>query len=64
MWLFPWASFIAIGAMIGVLAAMALTPELSQELWVSMLTVALALAAFALMRAWRHSAATRAPQTD
>jgi AAT family amino acid transporter/GABA permease len=55
MWLFPWTSYLAIGAMIGVLTAMGMTPELSQELWVSLLTVAVALIAFALLRGWRHA---------
>lgn len=64
MWLFPWSSWVAIGAMVGVLTAMAMTPQLSQELWVSMLTVAVALTAFALLRAWRHAAAIRALQID
>jgi hypothetical protein len=41
--------------MIGVLTAMGMTPELSQELWVSLLTVAVALIAFALLRGWRHA---------
>ena len=55
MWLFPWGSYLAIGAMIGVLTAMAMTPELSQELWVSLLTAAIALIAYALLRGWRRA---------
>jgi GABA permease len=53
MWLFPWTSYLAIAAMIGVLIAMAITPELAQELWVSLLTVAITLIAFATLRARR-----------
>ena len=64
MWLFPWASYAAIVAMIGVLAAMAKTPDLSRDLWVSMMTVAVALVCFALMRAWRGAFAARAPRID
>ena len=55
MWLFPWTSYLAIAAMLGVLAAMAMTPDLSQELWVSLLTAAIALVAFALMLGWRRA---------
>jgi L-asparagine transporter-like permease len=54
MWLFPWASYLGVAAMIAVLTAMAMTPQLSQELWVSLLTVAVALIAFALLRVWRR----------
>jgi L-asparagine transporter-like permease len=64
MWLFPWTSYAAIGAMVGVLVAMANTPELSRDFWVSLLTVVVALACFALVRGWRGALATRAPRTD
>jgi AAT family amino acid transporter/GABA permease len=59
MWLFPWASYLGVAAMIAVLTAMAMTPQLSQELWVSLLTVAVALIAFALLRFWRRMAQGR-----
>ena len=58
MWLFPWASYLAIAAMVAVLGAMALTSAAASEFWVSVLTVAVALAAFFL---FRHGRAAPAP---
>lgn len=50
MWLFPWASYIAIGGMLAVLLAMATTPGRAVELRMSLLTLALTLLCFWLLR--------------
>jgi GABA permease len=47
MWLFPWATYAAIAGMAAVLIAMAFTPgDMSQELWSSIVALAVAVAAF------------------
>jgi L-asparagine transporter-like permease len=48
MWFFPWASLLAVAGMLAVLAAMALTPGLASQLYVSVATLAVALGAYAL----------------
>jgi GABA permease len=53
MWFFPWASYLAIAAMAAVLVAMAFSPELQSQLWVSALSVAVALLAYAALRVRR-----------
>jgi L-asparagine transporter-like permease len=58
MWLFPWASYAAIGGMLAILVAMAMTPGLAGELYVSLLTLVVALLAYLLVRSRRD--ATRA----
>jgi hypothetical protein len=50
MWLFPWASYLAIAAMGAVLVAMALTPAHREELYASALSVVVALLAFVVFR--------------
>jgi L-asparagine transporter-like permease len=45
MWLFPWLSYAAIGAMAAVLIAMAFTPGLQQDLKASGITVCVAILA-------------------
>ncbi len=35
MWFFPWASYLAVAGMLAVLAAMALTPGLASQFYVS-----------------------------
>ena len=50
MWMFPWLSYLAIAALIAILVAMAFTPGLASQLWVSVLSVAVALAAYWLLR--------------
>jgi L-asparagine transporter-like permease len=57
MWFFPWLSYLAIAAMIAVLIAMAFTPALASQLWVSVLSVAVALLAYAGVRQRRRSTA-------
>jgi AAT family amino acid transporter/GABA permease len=60
MWLFPWASYAALAGMAAVLIAMALTPgELTTELQVSVLALALALIAYFIVDARRRGRATR-----
>jgi GABA permease len=54
MWLFPWLSYLAIAAMVAVLIAMAVTPGQQSELWASVVSIALTLIAFGLLRFGRH----------
>ena len=55
MWLFPWASYAAIAAMVIVLVAMAFT-GMAKDLYASMVTLVVAIIAYLLVRAWRGSA--------
>ncbi len=55
MWLYPFASYVAVAGMAVVLVAMAITPSMASEFYTSMATVALALAA-----AWVHGRRKRA----
>jgi L-asparagine transporter-like permease len=69
MWLFPWLSYLAIAGMLAVLIAMAVTPSHRAEFWTSVISVAVAFAAFALLRRpasqARHApGAQREPATD
>jgi len=50
MWLFPWLSYLAIAGMIAVLIAMAFTPSHQTEFWTSVVSVLVALAAYAVFR--------------
>jgi len=50
MWWFPWLSYLAIGAIVAVLVAMAFTPVMASQLWVSVLSVAVALLAYLWVR--------------
>jgi GABA permease len=59
MWLFPWASYAAIAAMIGVLIAMNFT-DMRRDLHVSLVTLVVTCVAYGLVRAWR-GAAVRSP---
>jgi GABA permease len=59
MWLFPWASYAAIAAMIGVLIAMNFT-GMARDLYVSLVTLIVTCVAYVLVRAWR-GAAVRSP---
>ncbi len=45
MWWFPWSSYAAIAGMLAVLAAMARTPGLASQLYVSVLALAIGVAA-------------------
>jgi L-asparagine transporter-like permease len=53
MWLFPWASYAAVAGMLGVLIAMLFSIEHSQELYFSLLTLVIVIAAFHL-KSWRR----------
>jgi L-asparagine transporter-like permease len=57
MWLFPWASYAAIAGMFAVLVAMAFTPALARDFYVSLITLAVAVGVYFLRRARRASAA-------
>jgi GABA permease len=48
MWLFPYLSFAAIAGMGAVLIAMAFTPGLQRDFYVSCITLAVAIAAYFL----------------
>jgi GABA permease len=50
VWLFPWASYAAITAMILVLVAMALDKDMASEFWASAISIAVAFAAYLLFR--------------
>ncbi len=53
MWWNPWASYLAIAGMLAVLAAMALTPGLKSQFYVSLASLAVALGAYGLLAARR-----------
>jgi AAT family amino acid transporter/GABA permease len=50
VWLFPWASYAAIVAMILVLIAMALDKDMRGEFWASAISIAVAFAIYLLFR--------------
>jgi L-asparagine transporter-like permease len=50
VWLFPWLSYAAIAAMLGVLAAMAITAALASQFYASLACVAVVAAAWWLRR--------------
>ena len=58
MWWFPWSSYAAIAGMLAVLVAMARTPALASQLYVSVLALAIGSAACIAVqrrkRQWRH----------
>ena len=58
IWGFPWLSYATVAGLIAVLAAMALTPGMASQLYVSLLTLAVAVLAYVLLR--RHRAAAKA----
>jgi len=49
MWWHPWASYLAIVGMLAVLAAMAATPELASQLYVSLAALVAVIAVYALL---------------
>jgi AAT family amino acid transporter/GABA permease len=59
MWLFPWASYAAIAAMIGLLVAMQFT-KAARDLHVSLATLAVTVVVYSVVRASR-GAAVRSP---
>ena len=46
VWLFPWASYAAIAAMVLVLVAMALDKGMASQFWASVVSIAVAFAAY------------------
>jgi len=50
VWLFPWASYAAIAAMILVLIAMALDKDMASQFWASAISIVVAFAAYLLFR--------------
>jgi GABA permease len=54
MWFFPWLSYGAIAAMCAVLLAMAFTPALQSQLYVSLLTVAVTVCIYLVRRRSRR----------
>jgi len=50
VWLFPWLSYATIAAMIGVMVAMAVTPELASQFYFSLLTLALVVGSYFVFR--------------
>jgi GABA permease len=56
MWLFPWLSYLAVAAIVGILAAMAFTPASFGQFAASMGVLAVALLAFLILRRGRTAA--------
>lgn len=52
MWLFPWASYVTIAAILAVLLTMAFSPELKSQLGASLAALAMAVFAYSLRRAF------------
>jgi GABA permease len=61
MWFFPWLSYVAIGAMLLVLIAMAVTPAHFTEFWASTVSAVVALLAFFVFRRGRAWSPTARP---
>ncbi len=61
MWLFPWLSYAALGAMAGVLIAMAFTRGMQRDFYTSCLTLAVAIGAYWLIHGRRWRAEERRP---
>jgi L-asparagine transporter-like permease len=57
MWLFPWLSYLGIAGMASVIVAMAFTPSHRAEFWTSMVSIAVALIAYAVFRRGRAAPA-------
>lgn len=53
MWLFPWLSYAVVAGILAVLIAMALTPSLASQLWVSLLSLAVVAGAYLAVRGRR-----------
>jgi GABA permease len=60
MWLFPWASYATILAMVGILVAMALTPGAATELYFSLVALIAACIGYAVVRSRRARRAVTA----
>jgi GABA permease len=55
VWLFPWLSYLVIAAMIAVVIAMAATPSLASQFYFSLLTLAVVVAAWLVVRRGRRA---------
>ncbi len=55
MWFFPWLSYLAMGGMLLVLIAMALTPSHRAEFWTSAISITVALLAYVVFRRPRRA---------
>ena len=55
MWLFPWLTIVGIVAMVGVLAAMAFIPDQRTPLITGLVSLAIAVVVFWLLRARRSA---------
>jgi AAT family amino acid transporter/GABA permease len=64
MWLFPWASYVAIAGMAAVLVAMAFTPSLTEELKVSLISLAVVVLAYLARRARGRSMTDASASVD
>jgi GABA permease len=53
MWLFPWGSYAAIGGMVAILVAMAVTPSQANDLYFSLVTLVFACLAYLVVRSRR-----------
>jgi GABA permease len=55
MWFHPWGTLFALAAMFAVLIFMGLSPDLSEQLWLSLVIAVLLTVAFFVFRrkAWR-----------
>ncbi|MFD0920416.1 amino acid permease [Saccharopolyspora rosea] len=62
MWLFPWLSHLTIGLLAAVLLAMAVLPATRSQFWLSLVTLAVILAAYEVRV--RRAAPAPAPQTS
>jgi GABA permease len=60
MWLFPWLSYFGIAGMASVLIAMGFTPSHRAELWTSMISIAVTLLAYLVLRRGRVGAVSGA----
>jgi GABA permease len=61
MWLFPWLSYAAIAGMAAVLIAMAFTPHLQQDFYVSCITLIAAVGAYWVVKRVRQPRAAAYP---
>ena len=59
LWLFPWSSYLAIGAMLAILIAMQFTPGLGEDLHVSVISVAVVTLTYLAVRTRRRGRAAR-----
>ena len=64
MWLFPWASYVAVVGMFAVLMAMAVSPSMMRDLYVSLLALVIVLVAFRINQRGRARRVARAPGAE